>query len=106
MTLIENGKSDLNFSGYPIEVYYCEKTEDYYIKCKQVYVKYKYFLLWKKDIRASNIGYNKKGESCKIKIVNNLVRIGCLSEDENSFNNLVKSIFNLIKWHKTQKQKK
>lgn len=99
---ILNGE-ELKFSGYPVEIFYNEDDEDYYIKCKKVYLKYKKFLLWKKEPTKDKVAYNEEGTSCKITKIHSSVRIGCLTTDETSFNQLVNKILKTIKWHR-QKQ--
>lgn len=92
---------ELNFCTYPIQLFYQPIEKEYYIECKEVYIKYSDYLLWKTDVRKNMIGFNKEGVGCKAVIRDNIVRIGCLIDNNKNFNKIEVIINNLINYEQS-----
>lgn len=92
---------ELKFCTYPVQLFYEPLEKEYYIECKEVYIKYSDYLLWKTDIRKNIIGFNKEGVGCKAVIRNNTVRVGCLLDSENNFNKIEIIINKLINYERS-----
>jgi hypothetical protein len=88
---------ELNFSGYPVELFYDITSDDYFIKCKDVYLSYRLFNIWKTNISKNKVAYNEKGDWCKITQRNHLTKIGCLTTETNTFFKLVFKLEKTIK---------
>lgn len=93
---MEDGKR-LNISFDNHEVTFYEKEGEYFAECKGVYINYKDYQNWKDNPKEDLLGFNLQNKPCRIRIIRNIVSIGCLKDTKETFNQIVKLIKKEIK---------
>lgn len=93
--LITGVELDTDFAGYP--VFLIKHEGSYYVECKKVLFSYDDYLLYLENPKEDTLGYNLKGDPCRISTFDGRVVIGCLKDTEEKFKLIINQVKTLIK---------
>lgn len=100
--LLHGVELDEDFAGHP--VYLVKNEGSYFVECKKVLFHYDDYLSYLENPKEDILGYNLKGQACKISEFNGRVAVGCLKDTENKFKSIVKQVKTLIRNDKDKEE--